>query len=261
MLTSISLFSMIFSTMNTLHGPAAHPEGPTNPFTFIQTLINPGLDHHGDGVYSQEAFDRIISEMMERNPPPSSAPGPASAAAIRGLPSKRIDESMLQGEGENLKSPECAICQDDAELGSEVAVLPCNHWYHRTCVSEWLKQHDTCPSCRKSVMRPAGEQRSQGEQRSGSRRPNVRRSSSVNLPTSPVAEGSSQLPTNLPSNSRDIRAPRQYFEDRSADSARRYSSRPSESNERRRSDQSRTPSNAANSSGVGGWIRNHMPFQ
>src|SRR5271156_66552 len=186
MLTNDSLFSMIFSTMQNLHGPAAHPDGPTNPFNFIQALINPDWDHNGDGVYSQEAFDRIISEMMERNPPPSSAPGPASATAIRGLPSKRIDESMLEGEGPNRKPPECAICQDDAELGSEVAVLPCNHWYHRICVSEWLKQHDTCPSCRKSVMRP-GEQRSQSEQRSGSRRANVRRSSSVNLPTSPTA--------------------------------------------------------------------------
>ncbi|KAI1497316.1 hypothetical protein F5X99DRAFT_413190 [Biscogniauxia marginata] len=109
------------------------------------SLLTPGAIH-GDAVYSQEALDRIITNLMEANPQ-SNAPAPASEAAIATLPKKKLDEFML---GPELKG-ECTICIDDMKVGDEVVVLPCKHWFHEECVVLWLKEHNSCPVCRAPI--------------------------------------------------------------------------------------------------------------
>lgn len=111
----------------------------------IASLINPHMAH-GDAVYSQEALDRIITNLMEANPQ-SNAPAPASDEAIAKLPKKKLDEEIL---GPELKG-ECTICIDEMKVGDEAVVLPCKHWFHEQCVVLWLKQHNTCPICRAPV--------------------------------------------------------------------------------------------------------------
>ncbi|RYP06217.1 hypothetical protein DL764_003309 [Monosporascus ibericus] len=74
----------------------------------------------GDAVYSQEALDHIITNLMEANPQ-SNAPPPASEDAIAKLPKKKLDAEML---GPELKG-ECTICIDEVSVGDEVTVLPC----------------------------------------------------------------------------------------------------------------------------------------
>lgn len=109
---------------------------------------------HGDAVYSQEALDRIITQLMEANPSSNAAP-PASEAAIEKLQKKKLDREMM-GDGK----AECTICIDDMKLGDEVTVLPCNHWFHEECVVLWLKEHNTCPICRAPIeKRDANENR------------------------------------------------------------------------------------------------------
>ncbi|KAI0203799.1 hypothetical protein F4808DRAFT_415876 [Astrocystis sublimbata] len=111
----------------------------------IVSLINPNAPH-GDVVYSQEALDRIITNLMENNPQ-SNAPPPATANAIASLQKKKLDEKML---GSEMKG-ECTICIDEVNVGDEVMVLPCNHWFHEECASLWLKQHNSCPVCRAAI--------------------------------------------------------------------------------------------------------------
>ncbi|KAI1209893.1 uncharacterized protein F4807DRAFT_424788 [Annulohypoxylon truncatum] len=111
----------------------------------IASLINPHMVH-GDAVYSQEALDRIITNLMDSNPQ-SNAPAPASDESIAGLPRKKLDEAML---GPELKG-ECTICIDEMKAGDEAVVLPCRHWFHEQCVTLWLKQHNTCPICRAAI--------------------------------------------------------------------------------------------------------------
>ncbi|KAI5926742.1 hypothetical protein F4810DRAFT_484091 [Camillea tinctor] len=111
----------------------------------LTSVLNPhGV--HGDAVYSQEALDRIITNLMEANPQ-SNAPAPASDDAIANLERKGLDETML---GPELKG-ECTICIDDMKLGDEAIVLPCKHWFHEACVVLWLKEHNSCPVCRAPI--------------------------------------------------------------------------------------------------------------
>lgn len=42
--------------------------------------------------------------------------------------------------------PICLDADDEAYLS-----LKCNHTYHIKCMSEWLKENDTCPECRSKV--------------------------------------------------------------------------------------------------------------
>ncbi|KAI3320051.1 hypothetical protein HD806DRAFT_525035 [Xylariaceae sp. AK1471] len=118
---------------------------------------------HGDAVYSQEALDRIITNLMEANPQ-SNAPPPATEDAIASLPKKKLDEEML---GPELKG-ECTICIDEVRVGDEVIVLPCKHWFHEECASLWLKQHNSCPVCRAAIDgAAAGKPRNEGTSAQG----------------------------------------------------------------------------------------------
>jgi E3 ubiquitin-protein ligase RNF115/126 len=121
---------------------------------FFESLFNPANAVAGDAVYTQEALDRIITTLMEQHPT-SNAPGPATEEQIAALPKKKLDEKML---GPELKG-ECSVCMDDVTVGVEVVELPCHHWFHEACAAAWLKEHNTCPICRKSIgdnSQPAG---------------------------------------------------------------------------------------------------------
>ena len=120
------------------------PNGMPNMHAFF-SMLRGGT--HGDAVFSDEALDRIITQMMEQQNA-HSAPGPASAAAIAALPKQKVEESMMGQDGK----AECSVCMDAVQLGDEVTTLPCKHWFHEECVGAWLKEHDTCPHCRQGIM-------------------------------------------------------------------------------------------------------------
>ncbi|KAH8172708.1 ring finger domain-containing protein [Sarocladium implicatum] len=128
-------------------GPGNNEQGA--PFGFAQSLqeilnlFNPSNAAIGDAVYSQEALDRIITNLMEQNPQSNAAP-PASDEALQKLDRRPFTKDMLGEDGK----AECAICLDDFEEGQTAAFLPCKHWFHEPCVVLWLKEHNTCPVCR-----------------------------------------------------------------------------------------------------------------
>ncbi|KAK3684330.1 hypothetical protein B0T22DRAFT_274688 [Podospora appendiculata] len=112
----------------------------------MSSLFNQAGSVLGDAVYSQEALDRIITQLREAHSQAGGAP-PASQSAIDKLQVKEVDEKML-GADVNAR---CVICVDDMAVGEKAAVLPCNHFFHSECVTPWLKQHNTCPVCRKPI--------------------------------------------------------------------------------------------------------------
>lgn len=159
-----AVMATMLQSMQVQVGPDTPPHirdaaasGEASPFGLLLAQLlggnhDPANAVHGDAVYTQEAFDRIIGQMMDQNNA-SHAPGPASAAAIAALPKKQVDKSMLGSDGK----AECSVCMDPVEIGDSVTVLPCKHWFHGECVGAWLKEHDTCPHCRQGIMpRDAG---------------------------------------------------------------------------------------------------------
>lgn len=72
-----------------------------------------------------------------------SGPPPACKKAIDDLPVIRVRK------GDVAVSERCAICQDDYKEEDDVTTLPCKHFFHKDCVTPWLRDHHcTCPICR-----------------------------------------------------------------------------------------------------------------
>lgn len=115
----------------------------------LHQLLN-NMGHGRDGVRSDEEFDRVMTQFLEQNQG-DTAPPPAPQNAISRLPKKAVDQSMMGDDG----NAECSICMDNVEVGMEVTMLPCNHWFHGQCIAAWLAQHGTCPHCRHSITAPA----------------------------------------------------------------------------------------------------------
>jgi hypothetical protein len=48
----------------------------------------------------------------------------------------------------------CSVCLstlNQLECSNKVLALPCSHTFHEVCIQPWLKDHTTCPECRKVV--------------------------------------------------------------------------------------------------------------
>jgi hypothetical protein len=44
---------------------------------------------------------------------------------------------------------QCCICLDEYQPDTIVHMLPCNHIFHRDCISEWFQKQLKCPLCQK----------------------------------------------------------------------------------------------------------------
>jgi len=165
--------------LGTLFGPQGDAPGgsggpanrglPNGLQGLFAAMLNPANARSGDAVYSQEALDQIVSELMEHDPA-SHGPGPASADAISALPKKLLDVKELGAEGK----AECSVCMDDVFIGTEVVALPCSHWFHEACATAWLSAHNTCPICRKGITPDSASPSSPGGRRSSRNSPNSR---------------------------------------------------------------------------------------
>lgn len=254
---------------NLLNQPELHnrqgQERPPNLHALITALLNPMNARQGDVVFSQEAFDRVMTQLMDQNQS-SGAPGPASDAAINSLPTKPVVKEMMGSDGK----AECSICMENVEIGDEVTVLPCTHWFHGQCVTAWLKEHDTCPHCRKPIT-PSDN----ATPPPNTRRRSSRRSSSVASPISQAPESSRRHPYPIPETPSELREARQQYYGSRRDQVdyersrnHRHSSH-SESRSNRHDSRNGGTDNGGRGDGSGGgggggvWerIRSHLPFQ
>lgn len=50
---------------------------------------------------------------------------------------------------------QCCICSDLFENDPTISIsaLHCGHVFHENCINQWLKNSNTCPSCRNNVTR------------------------------------------------------------------------------------------------------------
>ncbi|KAF7011998.1 hypothetical protein CFC21_026242 [Triticum aestivum] len=71
---------------------------------------------------------------------------PASLDAVLQLP-----ETAGAPAGARLQQTECAVCLKDFEVDDKVATMPCDHYFHQGCISEWLKVSCACPLCRHAL--------------------------------------------------------------------------------------------------------------
>ena len=47
---------------------------------------------------------------------------------------------------------ECCVCLEDFEEGEHMLVLPCNHFFHAACITQWFQGRNCCPLCKHVVV-------------------------------------------------------------------------------------------------------------
>lgn len=81
-----------------------------------------------------------------------------------------LTESFLMAQTSSCNSKElcpkencdsCSVCLESLDLESTVvptdisiARLPCNHFFHKSCISKWFSKHTSCPVCRYKLQEP-----------------------------------------------------------------------------------------------------------
>lgn len=60
-------------------------------------------------------------------------------------------EHKHEGEEESEVVTACSICLCDYEDQEDLRRLPCDHYFHKECVDEWLKLKRTCPLCKRDI--------------------------------------------------------------------------------------------------------------
>ncbi|KAK6438073.1 hypothetical protein LTR95_005722 [Oleoguttula sp. CCFEE 5521] len=109
-------------------------------YLFDDMASDDGEDDGGDnGQYEQwdEAMDPNAGGITR----------PASKATIEALP--RVPHATLKG---GQAGTECLVCRDAFMDDTVLVQLPCGHCFcEGGCVEQWLRQWDTCPTCRRQV--------------------------------------------------------------------------------------------------------------
>ena len=59
--------------------------------------------------------------------------------------------SVLKLATNQNKDDICSICTDEYKIKDEIILLQCSHFYHKICISKWVKIKDTCPYCRCTI--------------------------------------------------------------------------------------------------------------
>lgn len=46
---------------------------------------------------------------------------------------------------------ECTICLQTYQVGCNISIMKCNHFFHEKCIKKWLDQKLNCPNCRQII--------------------------------------------------------------------------------------------------------------
>lgn len=73
---------------------------------------------------------------------------PASKEVVNSLEKIKINEENINLIRKNSNCENCSVCKDDFEINQELVNLPCKHSFHDECLAPWLKERNSCPTCR-----------------------------------------------------------------------------------------------------------------
>lgn len=129
----INFGTLLQSMMGHIAGGIVTP--PNGPYPFFTPMApgNPGFEQAD--LYTILA--QFINQVEDNN-----GPAPASESRINAIPTVTVTAEQAR---DNLQ---CAICMDDFKENEQAKRLPCSHHFHEKCISQWLRLHGTCPTCR-----------------------------------------------------------------------------------------------------------------
>ena len=111
---------------------------------------NPIVEILGSGSLNnlQDVLDRSLAEAEGRQ-------RPATEKDMECLQTVEPDKIDFE------KHTNCTVCMDplnkpDEGIDPEIVHLPCNHHFHKQCITEWLKHDASCPICKARIDQSTG---------------------------------------------------------------------------------------------------------
>jgi len=97
-----------------------------------------------------------LSQMLEAAGAHMSGPENTHADVIASLPTRTLT-APLSGDANK-----CMICISEFDAGDQVTTLPCCnsylvHFFHTSCIQQWLERSQECPICKVNVQNYVGE--------------------------------------------------------------------------------------------------------
>ena len=59
----------------------------------------------------------------------------------------KLEEVELNEQFKNKEESKCAICLEIFSIGDKVSYLPCFHYFHSSCIKNWIRIRNRCPFC------------------------------------------------------------------------------------------------------------------
>ncbi|XP_020584361.1 E3 ubiquitin-protein ligase CIP8-like [Phalaenopsis equestris] len=110
-------------SFDTAQNPTNESDDATIGATVGDYFVGPGIE--------------ILFQHLAENDPNCYGTPPTQKEAVIALPTVKLQEIT-----------KCPVCLEDLEVGMQAKELPCNHKFHKDCISSWLELHSSCPVCR-----------------------------------------------------------------------------------------------------------------
>jgi hypothetical protein len=116
---------------------------PRTTSSFLDMIVNIlGMNNQDEG-----SMENIINYIMANDNNRYGNP-PASKKAVDSLEKINIEEEYMKKIKASKAEPSCSVCKDEYEIGQNIIHLPCKHTFHDECIQPWLKERNSCPTCR-----------------------------------------------------------------------------------------------------------------
>lgn len=125
------------------------------PCCTISNQVN-GPNRQGSMDAAASGFGSEISHQRNRSPSDtlSSLKTERARACLTNCKIIKCSNQRLAAKfGLALKweNERCTICLEIYDYGDLIAVCPCKHCYHLTCLEGWLRMKRSCPLCKKII--------------------------------------------------------------------------------------------------------------
>jgi E3 ubiquitin-protein ligase RNF115/126 len=128
--------------LNMVHLPRQYR--PRTSSSFLDMIINLlGVSNHDDSN-----MESIIHYIMQNDPNRYGNP-PARKSTVEALERIECNEDNIKFlRKDSGCDNSCSVCKDEFEVNQKAIYLPCKHLYHESCILPWLKDRNSCPTCR-----------------------------------------------------------------------------------------------------------------
>lgn len=131
----------------------------TAPKTFDEDSEGGSSEDVEGGSGVESSADASESSDKSTALPPKRAPPPKLLHRILGQSMKHLDASGQKVASSKVrpavKRPDCKLCNTTFKTGDNVCESSnprCSHMFHQTCVTDWLRFQNTCPSCSETFV-------------------------------------------------------------------------------------------------------------